>query len=343
MKNFIAVTVVFALFLALTPVIAGQKIKMPGGLTPGSGGAEDFSAFKEPDEYSLLLSGEGGAELPLLVLSKEDYIKGCLFAQIPANYNLDALKCQAAAAHTYAVRLMFDASASGGGVFNLTDDPKTCQAYFTEEQARKVYGEDYGKFLPDVEEAAKYGARTLIVYSSVSGGKDDGVPIYSVYTGVSAGKTNNASNVWGGVNSARFQYLVSVQSEWDENYRNFECTNEMTADAVRLVLLKYDRSLSVPVDAAKWFDNIRRDESGYVTSLKIGGKTFSGGDIWRMFSLRSAAFDAAFDGTNFVFTTKGYGHGAGLSQYGADYMAKKGYSCEEILKYYYKNCDIRSV
>lgn len=261
----------------------------------------------------------------IVSLSWEDYLTGCLAAQIPIDYEQEALNAQAAAAMTYARRLMTDLKGSGkipDGA-DLSDSSSVCQPYYTPEKCAEIYGGSYEEYLPKLKTAAQYGADHVITYENQ--------PIYAVYHSVSAGRTNTAEGIWG----RSFDYLVSVDSPWDMNYINYECSNEMTAEQARVCLVNYKADIITPADYSKWFTEFNADEYGYVISVKIGDNLFSGGDIWRIFGLRSTAFTIKYDSGVFTFVTKGYGHGAGLSQYGANEMARAGKTAEEILRYYY--------
>lgn len=251
-----------------------------------------------------------------VTLTPEEYVAGCLYAQIPLNYHIEALKAQAVCAYTYALRLIKDGQ-------ELTDSGESCQPYFTPEAAREYYGEDYEKYAEKVAEAASYGASHVILY--------DNQPIYSLYHSVSAGKTQSAQNVWG----VDFPYLQPVESPWDESYGNFLTENQFTTEMMRVKFLHYDRSITMPVDYSLWFQNSQTDQSGYVISMQAGNQTLSGGDLWRIMGIRSTAFEISYNGMAFVVTTKGYGHGVGLSQYGADQKAQCGDTAEEILTYYF--------
>ena len=261
----------------------------------------------------------------IVSLAWEEYLTGCLAAQIPIDYEQEALNAQAAAAMTYARRLMTDLKGSGkipDGA-DLSDSSSVCQPYYTPEKCAEIYGGSYEEHLPKLKAAAQYGANHIITYESQ--------PIYAVYHSVSAGRTNTAEGIWG----RSFDYLVSVDSPWDMNYINYECSNEMTAEQARVCLVNYKPDIITPADYSKWFTQFNADENGYVISVKIGDNLFSGGDIWRIFGLRSTAFIIKYDSGVFTFVTKGYGHGAGLSQYGANEMAKAGKTAGEILRYYY--------
>ena len=109
----------------------------------------------------------------------------------------------------------------------------------------------------------------------------------------------------------------------------------MTTEQACLKLIEYKRDIEIPADFSKWFSEYNVNEDGYVISVRIGKNLFSGGDIWRIFGIRSTAFTVSYSGGIFTFKTKGYGHGAGMSQYGANEMARRGYTAKEILAHYY--------
>lgn len=259
-------------------------------------------------------------------MSPEDYLIGCLSAQIPLDYEQEALNAQAAAAMTYALRLMTDLKSSPDKIpegADLSDDGSTCQPYFTPEKCEEAYGSDYAQYLSALRQAAQYGTSHIMTCNDE--------PIYAVYHSVSAGRTRSAMGVWG----RDFEYIQPVESKWDKSYINFECRNEMTAEQARICLVKYKEGIETPADYGKWFSEFNVNEDGYVISARIGENLLSGGDMWRIFGLRSTAFTVEYQGGIFTFVTKGYGHGAGLSQYGANEMAKEGKTAEEILRHYY--------
>ena len=186
-----------------------------------------------------------------------------------------------------------------------------------------AYGGEYEKYARELKNAARYGVSHTITY--------DGEPVYAVYHSVSAGGTCPSEYIWG----QAFPYLRRVSSRADAESPNFECTNEIKAETIRSALAHYDGSLDIPVDPARWFTELNADENGYVISVNIGKNTFSGGDLWRILGLRSPSFTVRYTDGIFTFTTRGCGHGAGLSQYGAESMARAGRTAEEIILYYY--------
>lgn len=279
-----------------------------------------FSELSEPEaqrEFTLTLI-ETGKEI---TLSAEEYLVGCLFAQIDVSYHLEALKAQAAAAYTYALRLLLEGR-------ELSDSTAYCQPYFTPADAKEYYGDSYEKYLPAVREAAAYGAAHPIYY--------DNKPIYSVYHSVSTGATSRPEYIWG----LNLPYLASKGCPEDLNYKDLYSSKEISADNMRRLLLYYDPALQMPLDYSQWFTNIIRNENGYVQTVDIGGKTVSGGEAWRALELRSTAFDIQWNGIGFTVSCRGCGHGAGMSQYCANAMAVRGKNAKEILEYFYDGCAV---
>lgn len=276
-----------------------------------------------PETFPLLLTETGEVR----TVTPEEYLVGCLAAQIPIDYEQEALNAQAAASYTYALRLAANPDGAPENAL-LSDDGKTHQPYFPPEKCAELYGESYTAYLPRLREAAAYGASHPITY------EDE--PIYAVYHSVSAGRTCSAYGIWG----RELPYLSPAESYADRDYLNYECANEITVESARVALVQAKSDIVTPADYGKWFSDFNVNEDGYVISVKIGDNLFSGGDIWRIFGLRSTAFTVEYHDGIFTFRTRGYGHGAGLSQYGANEMAKEGKTAEEILKHYYNGVKV---
>jgi stage II sporulation protein D len=304
---------VFSVLLFSTPVVFA--------LAHGGSDIPDKTelSYEFPRTVSLLLTETE----EILQISITDYLIGCLFAQIPVTYHEQALNAQAVAAHTYLLRLLHD------GVV-ISDDPAVCQPFFTEERARSHYGDEYDKYLTIVTRAARYGSRRAIFH--------DDEPIHAVYHAISAGVTNTAHSVWG----QDFPYLRSVESSWDREHPSFSVVNEIPSEEIRLAMFAYNRTASMPVDFARWFVNPIKNEYGYVISVRVGDTLLSGGDMWRIFELRSTSFELSFrSGGIFVVETRGFGHGVGLSQHGADVLGRRGFTSEDILAHYYTDAVIK--
>ncbi|MCL2078032.1 MAG: SpoIID/LytB domain-containing protein [Oscillospiraceae bacterium] len=319
MKNVVLILIMFCSLLLLTPFLWNRAF--PHGAISAA------TEYSVPENFRLALT-ENGEIIEIVEISRVDYLIGCLYAQIPPGYSLETLNAQAVAAHTYALRIALNNKNSpqytlNGKSADISDNSVTCQPFFTQEKAREYYGEEYNLYYDKIRQAAEYGAARVILYGAE--------PIYSVYHSVSAGATNTARYIW----DVDFPYLKSVPSDWDREFIHFISTNEFTTNEVRKLLLSYDPNIIMPLDYALWFSEYAADPSGYVMAVSARNQTLSGGDLWRLLNLRSAAFVIEYTGSVFTATTKGHGHGVGLSQFGADYMAQRGYTAEEILNYYY--------
>ena len=304
-------------YIIMAIILAAAVLTLPRAFTAVFGKA--FPG-KSVEEFTLTLVENN----EVITLTAEEYLTGCLFAQIDVSYEPEALKAQAVAAYTYALRLTSDGN-------ELSDSTSLCQPYFTPEKAREYYGESYERYLPKVKEAAEYGASHGLYY--------DNRPIYSVYHSVSAGVTARPEYIWG----ISLPYLAQADCPEDKNYPHFTTRNDMTPEDMRAKLLAYDGTLEMPLDYSLWFSEINRDENGYVLSAQVGDKTLSGGDLWRLLGLRSTAFDISWTGMAFTVTAQGYGHGAGMSQYTANKLAEKGWTAEEILEYFYAGATLKAV
>ncbi|MBO6303428.1 MAG: SpoIID/LytB domain-containing protein [Ruminiclostridium sp.] len=315
MKDMLIILAMFAAAIFALPLLAQSA-----GTSPA---AQVTMTAEFPDEVRIYLTDAQET----VTVTAEEYLEGCLAAQIPINYRPEALKAQAAASATYALRLIAELAASGklpDGA-DISDDRQLCQPYMPPAERKSTYGADYAEYRENLQAAARYGLSHIIL--------SEGEPIYAVYHSVSAGGTCPSEYVWG----RALPYLRRAESPWDTGFINYECVNELRSEDIRLKLAAYDRNIEIPVDPARWFTELNADENGYVISVNIGKNTFSGGDIWRILGLRSTAFTVSYTDNIFTFTTKGFGHGAGLSQYGANEMAGSGSTADEILKHYYGN------
>lgn len=254
-------------------------------------------------------------------MSVEDYLFSVVAAEMPALYEVEALKAQTVAAYTYA---MCKASKENKG-YDISDDSSVDQAFVTREKAREKWGSNADTYEEKIRSAVKSVLYEKITYNSSL--------ILAAYHAISSGKTENAADIWGG----NYSYLVSVESEGDKLSPNYLSTVALTEAELKE---KLKDIVTLDGDAAAWFGDIGKSDSGSVLTAVVGGKAVSGSDIRSALSLRSANFDVAYSDGTFTFTVRGYGHGIGMSQYGAHYMAMQGKTYKEILLHYYPGCKI---
>ena len=158
----------------------------------------------------------------------------------------------------------------------------------------------------------------------------------AVYHSNSAGRTQSAKTLWG----TDIPYLVSVESPGDKLSPDYVTTHEFTENEFKKIAKKCDINLNS--EAEEWVEELTKAESGYVISVRLGSTEVSASKFREEFGLKSCYFDIEYSDGKFTVTCCGYGHGAGMSQYGADYMARQGSTWREILKHYYTGIEIDS-
>lgn len=343
MKSYISAALIFAALLVTVPAaplfaseissrhqqIDEKQVNASAVSEKDTKSESAESNKKSSESYKVLDITTGKTE----EISAFDYIVGAVCAEMPATFEKEALKAQAVAAHTYAERQKEKAEASpdpelGGAYFS--NDSAKYQAYFTENQTKQYYGENYDQYIKKVRDAVSEVEKEIVVY------KDE--PIIAAFHSMSAGKTESAENVWGN----NVEYLVPVDSEDDISAPKYLEEYEFTEDEMRQRLEKAFEGIKLGEKPEKWFSEAKLSDSNTVLTIKAGDKTVSGQEIRAALSLRSAAFEISYD-KKFRITTKGYGHAVGMSQYGANSMAEKGKDYKEILEHYYPGTEIKKL
>ncbi len=261
-----------------------------------------------------------------------DYIVGAVCAEMPATFEPEALKAQAVAAYTYAVRQREKAKTAPDPELNgayFSNDSSKYQAYFTENQQKQYYGKNYEQYIEKIKDAV------LAVNGEYMTYKDE--PVIAAFHSASAGRTESAEDVWG----SRIEYLVGVESEYDTTAPKFIEEYEFTQSEIKESLEKVFEGISLQNDPKEWFGETECSDGGTVLTIKVGDMSVTGQQLRFALSLRSAVFEVEYD-DEFKITTKGCGHCVGMSQYGANEMAKTGKTYDEILKHYYTGVKIIS-
>lgn len=251
-----------------------------------------------------------------------DYLWDVVAAEMPASFELEALKAQAVAARTYAMRKIGHAPANHPDA-DVCTDHTCCQAYITPKAAAENWGKN----------AAVYTAKIRSAVAGTDGivGLYGGQLIDAVFFSSAAGKTVNAVEVWG--NSV--PYLTSVNSPEGAEVPNYHSTVSVPAADFKTKFLTAHTDAKLEGDPAGWFGEVVHNSAGGVEKMTIGGVPVSGGEVRTLFALRSTSFTLSAKNDCVTFSVTGYGHGVGMSQYGANAMAQDGKSYEEILKWYY--------
>ena len=272
-----------------------------------------------PQEAQVLY---GLADLAPLDTELEEYVAGVVAAEMPAAFPEEALKAQAVAARTYAVRTIDNAD------FQLNTDD-IGQAFITKETMLKNWGDNYDAYYKKISDAVDSTKGEVMEYN--------GEPILAVFHSTSAGETETAGNIW----NYDLPYLVSAESEGDTYAPGYEVSAVFTpSDIIAKIKEKYPEFSAEESGLFKSIAINSRSDAGYVTSVAVGNMSFTGKQLREALGLRSANFTVEDDNGSIVFITKGFGHGAGMSQYGAKYMAENGSDYKQILNHYYKDITI---
>ena len=275
----------------------------------------------EFDEIQLYL----GAEQKVVNLKISEYIIGVVAAEMSAENNVEALKAQALAAYTYAYRKHLQNKQTKND-YDLTDDSKLDQRYIDKEERKTKWGSNYEEFEKKINSAVEAVKNKVIVYNNE--------PILAVYHSVSPGKTESSKNVWG----SDCPYLQSENSVGDLLCPDFY--SEVVVEKEEFIKKLTDLGAVPKDDSTTFIGENNKSEAGMVLTIELCGKSFSGAEIREAFELKSAAFDVVLKNDNFVFSVSGHGHGVGMSQYGANYMAQQGSDYKEIITSYYRGCEI---
>lgn len=243
----------------------------------------------------------------------EEYVVGVLSGEMPVSFDMEALKAQAVAARSYAFKKMND---NYDNEYHVVDTTMN-QVYLDNEELKKRWGNNYNEYFNKVKNAVYDTLGEYLVY--------DGEIIEALFFSTSTGVTENSGEVF----SNQLPYLVSVSSSFEEG------VSPVYNDSVNMSLGDFYAKLSLPFENNINIEILETTSTNRIKKIKINNKEFSGNDISILLGLRSNYFDIIQNGNEVIIKTKGFGHGVGLSQYGAQAMALKGYKYDEILKYYY--------
>lgn len=258
------------------------------------------------------------------------YLPGVLAGEMPALFETQALMAQAVAARTYIIHRMQSPSPAHPDAA-ICNDPACCKAYATEAELRESWGDRYDEYWARITNAVQGTDGQYLTY--------DGQPIEAVFHSSSEGATEASEAIW----NPR-PYLVSVESpETAEDVRNLVTEVRVSASELKSALSASFPDLRFSADPETWLTDIRRTDSGRVDSISVCGTVLKGTQLRSALELRSSDFTVEYADDCFTFTVSGYGHGVGMSQYGANVYAKQGRGYEEILAHYYPNTQLSSV
>lgn len=330
MRKFIVYILGFVIVCFLVPVIFTNKpatkvADSQAEINTINENNEKYT-YKKYDKVKLLHTKTGDIE----ELSIEEYLYGVVSAEMPASYEQEALNAQAIVARTYTAYKIFKGSKHENA--DICDDSSCCQAWISKEERFQKWKEvdresNWNKIISAVDNTKG----KIITYN--------GNPINAFFHSNSGGSTEIVSNVWGGTD---YPYLQSVTTSGEEGYTQYSSTVTMTKEEVLQKIKEIYPEVIIDFNAEKAIQILEYTDSGRVKTVKFGSISMSGVEARTIFGLKSTKFSIDI-GESITFNVTGYGHGVGLSQTGADAMAKTGATAEQIINHYYTGIKIENI
>ena len=258
-----------------------------------------------------------------------EYLPGVVRGEMPATFEPQALAAQAVAERTYIYYHLRGGPKDAHPDADICMDPNCCNAWTSEEKAREKWGDKFDEYEERIQRAVTETDGQVLLY--------DGAPILAAFHSSSAGTTASSGDVW----SSDLPYLRSVASpESGDTVPNYYSVVTVPASEFRDTFLSAHPEAKLEGDAAGWITDVTDNDSGRVESATVGGVTVRGTELRSLYKLRSACFTVSAGEDGVTFRVTGYGHGVGMSQYGANQLAKEGKTWQEIVAWYYTGVTI---
>ncbi len=245
-----------------------------------------------------------------------DYLVGAVAAEMPASFQTEALKAQAVACYSYMMWLKNNAD---NAEYDITSDPKTHQGYLTDSEMKEKWGDKYEFYKDKITDAVSAVQGQYLTY--------EGEAVLTVFHAISPGMTQDSGDVW----ETPLPYIKSVSAPGDSLSPDFDSQVTVPCSKIREVY-----SAKSDIKDSELVDIFALSNSHFVKEITIAGKTVSASEIASALGLKSPYFTAEYKEGNYIFSVKGKGHGLGMSQYSADYMARQGSCYDEILSHFYE-------
>lgn len=284
--------------------------------------------YQKYQTIKLLHSGSGQIEELLI----DEYLYGVVSSEMPANYEAEALKAQAIVARTYTIYQIMNNSGKHPGA-DICDNSSCCQAWISkDERLSKWAPEEAESNWNKIVDAVNSTSGKIITYQNK--------PINAFFHSNSGGKTESSLNIWGGID---YPYLKSVETAGEEGYTQYSSEAKFTKEELLNKLKEKYEDCEIDYSQENCIQILEYTTSGRVKTIKFGNKEIAGTEARTILGLRSTNFTFTISGDEIIFSVIGYGHGVGMSQTGADALAKSGSNCEEIIKHFYTDVEIVEV
>lgn len=331
-KSVIIMTIVILALLCIMPIIFLSSDKKADEFNLKPSNIENAERIEFPIDGRVKLYLK--EEKRTVELDLEEYITGVVASEVPANFNEEALKAQAVAARTYYMNKRKnpckDAIKNGAEICDTTN----CQVFVSKEKRMKSWSSSKGEENWNKIKNAVYSTKGQVLTYQ---GK---LLEYPQFFSTSSGKTEDSKDVF----AIEVPYLKSIESKGEENAPKFKTSTRISIDDfIKKVNSAYPDSCLIKNDIKSMISVLSYTEGGSVKEIKLGGAVIKGTDFRKIFNLNSSNFNLVFSGNDVTINCRGYGHGVGMSQWGANSMAKEGKSYDEILKHYYTGVKIDEI
>ena len=261
-------------------------------------------------------------------LELDQYLLGVVSSEMPASFEIEALKAQAVVARTYTIYKITEEKKHENA--DICDDSKCCQAWISKEDRFARWNEEERESnWSKIEEAVNSTKGEIVKY--------EGKPINAFFHSNSGGTTDTATAVWGGAN---YPYLQAVETSGEDAYTQYSSEVVLSKEEFANKIREYHSEFQIDYSLENQIEILSYTEGERVKEIKIGNLNLSGVEIRNIFKLKSAKFEINIDGENIKFNVIGYGHGVGMNQTGADSMARQGKNYEDIIKHFYTGVEI---
>lgn len=313
MKTYLLLTAVICIILVFLPLCSLSF------QTENNKQNQKTTTDTSPDTVSVFIMSDNKA----IDIEFLDYLVGAVAAEMPASFEAEALKAQAVACYSY---MLWIKENSDNAEYDISNDPSTHQGYLTEDEMKEKWGDKYDSYKNKIEEAVSSVYGQYMTYN--------GEVILALFHAISPGKTQNSEEVW----HSALPYIKSESAPGDSLSPNFDTTVTVPCKKIRDIF-----SVDSDVKDSELINIFALSDNSFIKEIPLGNATVSAGDIASKLGLKSPYFTADYKEGNYIFKVKGYGHGLGMSQYSADYMARQGSTYLEILNHFYSNIKIEGI
>ena len=331
LKKYLYYFSIFAIIFFIVPALCTKKARSTMSEINLKGETQTFPKYDYTKYAKVRLLDKNNNQVNELEI--DNYLYGVVAAEMPANFEIEALKAQAVAARTYTIYKMIHSNKHLSEDADICNDFSCCQAWISKKERLEKWKED---------EREENWKKIMIAVDSTSGKiiTYNHEPINAFFHSNSGGITETASNVWG---EKDIPYLQSVETSGEDEYSQYSSEIELTKDELIEKLKAEYKDIKIDFKEEDCIKILEYTDSKRVKTIKFGNMEIAGTKARSLLGLKSTNFEFKIERDKIIFYVTGYGHGVGMSQTGADSMAKEGKKYEEILTHFYTGVEIENI